>query len=153
MTSPLEGVSTFTEGLDAVVPAVAVRAERLVRDRAWTTAAGRGRPAPRAGQAARTGLSRSMLRIAVGVGFECPLQRHQPRRKSIRAVRGLHALRIGFQAAEDQAKCTSVCGRARSAVAERATKMGICPSATMRGAVRGSTAAGASSSAPCLQRL
>ena len=48
----------------------------------------------------------------------------------------------GFRAAGDQAKCTSVCGRARSAVAERATTAGTCPSVTTRGAVRGSTAAG-----------
>ena len=47
-----------------------------------------------------------------------------------------------IRAAEDQVKCTSVCGRARSAVAERTTTAGIWPSVTTRGAVRGSTAAG-----------
>ena len=55
---------------------------------------------------------------------------------------GSTPLRIGFQAAEDQAKCTSVCGRARSAVAELTTTTGICPSVATRGAVRGSMAAG-----------
>ena len=47
-----------------------------------------------------------------------------------------------IRAAEDQVKCTSVCGRARSAVAERTTTAGIWPSVTTRGAVRGSSSAG-----------
>ncbi len=59
-----------------------------------------------------------------------------------------------IRAAEDQVKCTSVCGRARSAVAERTTTAGIWPSVTTRGAVRGSTAAGRNRRRrPCLQRL
>ena len=66
-------------------------------------------------------------------------------RRSLASSCDVHLERAGLPGSEQQKTKrmrTSVCGRARSAVAERATTAGICPSVTTRGAVRGSTAAG-----------